>query len=245
MQLSDATVLLVDDEPYLLEIFRMWFERHGRRVVTAENGRQGLERAAEHRPDLIVSDVRMPIMDGIEMARRLKEAGTSSAGLVFVSGFTDLSHRDCFDLGVEALLPKPLRRPTLMATVQRCLLDGEERWREPPADAGQRTLSASFESVPAARRQGLIEFGRGGFCIRSSLAAPAGLPIGLDLAFEDGRQALKGHGIVRWSEPGEQQVGVEITCVDDENREWVSALAARNESRSFIPRSSRGVHAGG
>lgn len=241
MQLSDATVLLVDDEPHLLEIFRMWFERHARRVVTAENGRQGLERVAEHHPDMIVSDVRMPIMDGIEMVRRLKETGPSSASIVFVTGFTEVSQRDCFDLGVEAMLPKPLRRPSLIATVQRCLLDGEERWREPPADEARTTLSASFESVAAAQRQGMIAVGSGGFCLRSSFAAPVGDPIGLDIVFDAGRQVLKGQGIVRWSEPAEQQVGVEITYVDDANRGWVSALAAQNESRSFIPRSSRGV----
>ncbi|MCX7364624.1 MAG: response regulator [Alphaproteobacteria bacterium] len=241
MQLSDATILLVDDEPYLLEIFRMWFERHARRVVTAENGKLALEQAAEHRPDLIVSDVRMPVMDGIEMVRRLKAAGTSSAGIVFVSGYTDLSQRDCFDLGVEAMLPKPLRRASLMATVQRCLLDGEERWRERPAEECQGTLSARFESLPAAQREGLIAFGSGGFCIRSGFAAAPGQAIGLDIAFDDGGQALKGQGIVRWLQPGEQQVGVEISYVDDENRGWVAALAARNESRSFIPRSSLGV----
>ena len=241
MQLSDATVLLVDDEQYLLEIFRMWFERHARRVVTAENGQQGLEHVAEHRPDLIVSDVRMPIMDGIEMARRLKEAGTSSASIVFVSGYTDLSPRDCFDLGVQAMLPKPLRHPSLMATVQRCLLAGDERWREPPAGECEDTLSARFESMASARRLGLIDFGSGGFCIRSSFAAPLEQVIGLDIAFDDDRSALKGQGIVRWLQPDEQQVGVEITSVDDENRGWVAALAARNESRSFIPRSSLGV----
>ena len=240
MQLSEATVLLVDDEPDLLEIFRRWFEPKARRVVTADNGRQALERVAEHHPDVIVSDVRMPVLDGVGMARQLKAAGTAAAAkIVFVSGFTDLSERDCFDLGIEAMLPKPLRRPTLMAAVQRCLLASGEKWRELPAGPCLQILSARFESLAMALHQGQIAFGSGGFCIGSALAATAGEPVGLDIVFDADRKALAGQGIVRWLDAGEKQVGIEIAYIDDDNRDWIAARAAQTRSRSFIPRTSR------
>jgi CheY-like chemotaxis protein len=238
MQLKDATILIADDEVDLLDIFGKWFEREGSRVLTAENGEQVLALLRSNSVDMIISDVRMPKMDGIELAKRLKNTLGYLPKIIFISGFADIDERDCYDLGIEMKLPKPIRRQTLVSSAQRCLMDRDKLWLEPPTGVFQGTLQSVFESFEVARDQGLIAIGHGGICIRSTFDAHVGEPIGLHLAFTDDHHALAGQGIVRWTIHHEEQMGIEIIYIDDANRAWVADLAARNGTFSFIPRSS-------
>ena len=238
MNLKDATVLVVDDEAALVDIVQGWFQREGCRVLTAENGAQALELVRANQIDAVVSDIRMPVMDGIGLAKSLKARGGHAPRIVFVSGFTDVSERDCFDLGVEAILSKPVKRPNLLAVVQRSLIQREMLWREPVAATPAAELDAVFPSLPIARERGLIAFGRGGVCLRSTVAAPVDRPIALHLEFAADRLALVGQGIVRWADHRDDQIGIEIVHVDDAHRGWVARLAEQNDSMSFIPRSS-------
>ena len=75
MQLKDATLLVVDDEPYYCEIAKDWFEREGCKVLTAENGVAALQLLEREKADAIITDIRMPGMDGVELVRRLKASG--------------------------------------------------------------------------------------------------------------------------------------------------------------------------
>lgn len=69
----NITVLVVDDEPYLVDVVRMNLEVEGYRVIEATNGLEALERLKEDLPDLVVLDVMMPAMDGFETLRRIRE----------------------------------------------------------------------------------------------------------------------------------------------------------------------------
>lgn len=238
MELKDATVLVVDDEVALGEIVQAWFRREGCRVLAAENGAQALDLARANRVDAVVSDMRMPVLDGVGLARRLRDFEGHVPRIVFISGFSDISARSCFDLGVEALLSKPVKRLHLVDVVRRCLTDRDALWREPAAAKPAAELNALFPGLSLAREQGLIAFGRGGFCVRSTLAAQVDQPIALNLAFAADRLALVGQGIVRWLDHREHQIGIEIVHVDDAHRSWVARLAEQDRSKSFIPRSS-------
>jgi CheY-like chemotaxis protein len=66
------TVLIIDDEPFVLKAFKRWLESKGKNVITAINGGKGLERAKDDKPDAILLDILMPGMDGKEVLRRLK-----------------------------------------------------------------------------------------------------------------------------------------------------------------------------
>ena len=71
MEFRDATVLVVDDERMLLDIFREWLEEENCRVLTAGDGAAALEILRHEHVDVIVSDVRMPVMDGILLLKNL------------------------------------------------------------------------------------------------------------------------------------------------------------------------------
>jgi cyclic di-GMP phosphodiesterase len=124
MTLPVSTVLLVDDDPTTLAHFRAVLEHEAAlRVATAVNGRDGLARARELRPDLIISDYSMPELDGFEFCQLVKQ-DPNLAGSLFVvlSGFTDTALKvRGLNLGVDDYLTKPIEVAELLARVRATL----------------------------------------------------------------------------------------------------------------------------
>ena len=79
MQLKDATVLIVDDEPDLLDIMADWFRREAHCVLIAANGKEALDAIEANQVDVVVSDVRMPVMDGPGLHEALGEVYDAAA----------------------------------------------------------------------------------------------------------------------------------------------------------------------
>jgi CheY-like chemotaxis protein len=238
MQLKDATVLVVDDEPYYREIMTEWFQSAGSRVLAAEDGVEALQVLDKNKVHVIVTDIRMPRMDGTELVKQVKAMGKYTPTAVAVTGFSDLSSREAYDLGIETQLSKPVARAVLLAAVRKALTDREELWAL-PFEAGDRpTLSAKFDSLAAALAQNLIAFGRGGFCLRSKAAYSEESPIEFDLIFEADQKAMTGQGVVRWSAEREQELGIEVSRVDEQGRPWLLELSRENPTLSFIPRTA-------
>ena len=109
MELKYATVLVVDDESMLLDIFSEWLEEEHCRVLTAGDGAAALQILRDHHVDVIVSDVRMPVMDGILLLKNLTTYVRMSQSdyppkMIFISGFTDLEPREAYHLGVEVII---------------------------------------------------------------------------------------------------------------------------------------------
>ncbi len=69
---EDGTILVVDDDPVVVKLLTVNFEMEGYEVVAAEDGPTALEKARRYHPDVVVLDVMMPRMDGLEVARRLR-----------------------------------------------------------------------------------------------------------------------------------------------------------------------------
>lgn len=236
MELKQATVLIVDDESMLLEIFSEWLQEEGCRVFTAGDGAAALQILRSHHVDVIVSDVRMPIMDGILLLKNLATLSQRNhpPKMIFISGFTDLEPREAFHLGVEAILQKPVDRAQFVGTVRRTLRSREETWSESPAPVGL-PLHVALPRVSAAIEQGRIAFGRGGFCLYFTSLVREG-PVRFDLEFEGEKVSFAGHGLTRWAEPDERLLGVEILDFDEPCREWAFRLIAANSGSSYIPR---------
>ena len=135
MELKQASILLVDDEPFLREIMGVWLGRAAGQVLCAENGAEALKVLAANKIDLIVSDVRMPVMDGIALLKKIKETGGPTPRVIFITGFSDITLREAFDMGVEAVLEKPIPREELLSIAARALAEADELWREPPGAA--------------------------------------------------------------------------------------------------------------
>ena len=115
------TILVVDDELSNAEVLALILEEEGYRVFTAANGRHGMERIAELSPDLVVLDFMMPVMDGAEMGRRLREnAATRSIRILMNSSLEEDVVREYFD-GYDAFLRKPYNVDLALQTIARLL----------------------------------------------------------------------------------------------------------------------------
>jgi CheY-like chemotaxis protein len=241
MLLKNALILIVDDEPELLEIMAEWFRREGCNVLSAENGAEALRLLQTNHVDVVVSDIHMPVMDGVTMLQKIKSTCIYLPSVILISGFYDIDPREAYELGAEVMMSKPIERKPLLSAVARILTTREDLWCLPPADKADAVLLADFESLAAALTRGLIAFGRGGFCIHSTLQLAEG-PVDLLLDFHADHRRVTGQGIVRWSDFAEAQIGVEITHLDDASRPWILSLTEPNKSASFIPRTSFTEH---
>lgn len=142
MKLTEARILFVDDEPGLRDIFAKWLEiAHCARIVTAANGEEALDLLATEPFDLLVSDIRMPRIDGITLVRRRWEAGGQMPCVIFISGFGEIVEREMYALGVEAMLHKPIHREEFLATITRSLADRSELWQVPMPTPPRQAIS--------------------------------------------------------------------------------------------------------
>ena len=130
----NATALIIDDDPRIRKLIEHGLRRHGLTVFTAENGRQGLRLFDELHPDLVITDILMPDVEGIETIMTLKGAA-SPPKVIAISGGGRLAGREFLKwakhLGADEVLPKPFRLSDLVATA-KALLDEQES-SEPPA----------------------------------------------------------------------------------------------------------------
>ena len=135
MKKNDICILLVDDEPDIIEIIRYNLVAEGFRVVTAENGKQALKVAREHRPHLIILDVMMPEMDGIETCIQLrKEPELTNTMIAFLTARgEDYSQMAGFDAGADDYITKPIKPKVLISKVKALLrrLNGGEVGSKP------------------------------------------------------------------------------------------------------------------
>lgn len=122
-----ARILIIDDEPAIRRIWRIHLERAGYEVTEAPNGRAGLELHAAQPADLVITDLFMPDVDGIETMRELRRVGRG-VKIIVVSG-GDSSGRlsmlgDATLLGADRTFSKPARPEDLLKAIRE-LLDGD------------------------------------------------------------------------------------------------------------------------
>lgn len=112
-------LLVVDDEPNLLRAVAAALRTEGYEVVTARNGREALVRVAESVPDLIISDIRMPGMDGYQFAGQLRSSPrTALVPLIFLTAKDETADRIAgFRSGVDAYITKPFEPDELLAVI--------------------------------------------------------------------------------------------------------------------------------
>lgn len=162
-------LLVVDDEPNLLRAVAASLRAEGYEVTTARNGREALLRVAESLPDLVVSDIRMPGMDGYQLARQLRaSARTALVPVVFLTAKDELADRvEGFRSGVDAYVTKPFEPDELLAVIAGILsrverthaeiarLVGSAEASEAPAFVRDEDLTEAEERIALAVARGL------------------------------------------------------------------------------------------
>jgi two-component system response regulator MprA len=115
-----ASILIVDDEPHIVEFLQLGFGYEGFDVATAASGPEGLRIATEHKPDLVILDLMLPGMDGLEVARRLR-AGSDVAIIMLTARDTVDNRVEGLEIGADDYLTKPFAFKELLARVRAVL----------------------------------------------------------------------------------------------------------------------------
>jgi DNA-binding response OmpR family regulator len=112
------TLLAIDDDPHIADILGLLLKDKGYDVIEASDGRQGLEKARDLKPDIIVLDVMMPELDGWEVLKELKRSETArDIPVVIVSVFDE--KKLGFRLGAFDYLVKPFEIPDILGMVEK------------------------------------------------------------------------------------------------------------------------------
>ena len=120
------TVLVIDDDPVILQLLRVNFEMEGFAVITAADGEEGVARARADKPDIVVSDVMMPRMSGIELVAKLRaDPGTEDIPILLLTAKAQQADIGAgLDAGADDYVTKPFDPLDLVDRVNRLITPG-------------------------------------------------------------------------------------------------------------------------
>jgi len=152
-KMESYKILLVDDEPDILEFLGYNLQREGYEVYKSNNGKDGLAKAISFQPHLIILDVMMPEMDGIETCREIRqvEALKNSLVIFLTARGDDYSQIAGFEAGADDFITKPIKPRVLVSRVKALL----RRYKEDPAE-NQDTLSADIREFAIDREKYVV-----------------------------------------------------------------------------------------
>jgi two-component system cell cycle response regulator DivK len=121
MNTSDKVVLVVEDNPINMRLFHALLEAHGYNVLQATNGMDGWQKAQEHRPYVILMDMQLPDISGMEVTRWLKnDEDLKSIPVVAITALAMKGdERKFLQIGCDGYIPKPISVLNFMQTVER------------------------------------------------------------------------------------------------------------------------------
>ena len=123
-------VLLVDDEPVILEGLKVMidWEQEGLQVVgSATDGMEAFRMIRELSPDIVITDIKMPRMSGLELLERVREKGDKQTGFIVLTGFDDFSYaRRALKLEAIDYLLKPVEKKELLGALKKASMIHEE-----------------------------------------------------------------------------------------------------------------------
>jgi two-component system alkaline phosphatase synthesis response regulator PhoP len=130
--MATAKILVVDDEPDILEFLQYNLEKEGFTVFTASDGEEGIESAERENPDLIILDIMMPKMDGVEVCRVLRARPKFAQTIIafLTAREEDFSQIAALEMGGDDYITKPIRPRVLISRIRALLRRSERTGKE-------------------------------------------------------------------------------------------------------------------
>lgn len=104
---TSPKILIVDDDPDIRRVLRCFLENKGYRIATADNGREALGALEKFAPDLVLLDIAMPIMNGMEALQQIRRSGSRTAVMMITGNMETEPARRCMELGACDYFMKP------------------------------------------------------------------------------------------------------------------------------------------
>jgi PAS domain S-box-containing protein len=165
---TDFTILYVEDEANAREQVKSILNTRGYHLLTAENGRDGLDLYLEHTPDIVLTDIMMPFMNGLEMARKIRTR-EPDAQIIVMTAFNDIDYLlQAIDIGINRFVVKPVAFQKLFDAVERSINVVKIQRQLRRQNEHIRLLSNALEHSPSmvliTDTAGTIEYVNRKFC---------------------------------------------------------------------------------
>lgn len=175
--MDSAKILVVDDEPDILEFLVYNLEKEGFTVFTASDGEEGISIAERERPQLIILDIMMPKMDGVEVCRHLRSKPEFNQTIItfLTAREEDYSQIAALDVGGDDYITKPIRPRVFLSRINALLRRSGRKEAEEPADileVGDLTIDRERVSVITGEK--VIELAKKEFELLYLLASKPG-----------------------------------------------------------------------
>lgn len=174
--MNKTTILIVDDEPDIIEILRFNLEKEGFAVISAKNGREGIEKAKQSNPDLIILDIMMPEMDGVEVCRVLRGKKEFKDTLIafLTAREEDYSQIAALDVGGDDYITKPIRPRVLVSRIKALLRRSGRMADESKTELTFGSLTINQEAISISVDGVEIDLAKKEFELLSLLASKPG-----------------------------------------------------------------------
>lgn len=243
---KNILVIVADDQEYLREAVSFEFEMLDAKVMTAEDGKEASKLFEEHADevDIVVSDIRMPICDGVDFLRATRRDRPLFPPFVFMSGFADLALWDALDQGADAYISKPIDVDHFHDVVKSLLQPMKQRWRRKLETRCEKKLTCN---VRGPTSESAFELGRAGFFIAQSAIDSAGPlrvnnTLEFDLVMPDHPlKRLSGSGRIAWTRSKSPDglingIGVEFLYLHEDSHSPTVKYITENQISKVIPR---------
>ncbi len=141
-----ATILVIDDEQQILRLLRLTFEANGYKVWLADTAKEGIQMASAHIPDMVMLDLGLPDMDGIDVLKRLRE-WTNVPVIILSVRNTEDDIVSCIDAGADDYLVKPFRTGELLARIRLAARHIQPQHLVPICTFGDLTVDLTARTV--------------------------------------------------------------------------------------------------
>jgi CheY-like chemotaxis protein len=238
--LKGKRILIVEDDADLLESLMMDLEDLGVLVLGAQSGHEALQILSTETVDAVVSDIKMPNGNGIELLKRLKEINPKVPVLIFMTGFSDLTLSEALDLGAETVIHKPFDLDDFHRRLERLTTAKSVRWASPPPEVYSKRLLRRLPELDSSNEE--LRFGRGGFCFKPDLheSFSVGEGISFDIAFDDGKiKNISGSGMIVFDEDEDLSsggVGLEFEYVAGKKVAEMDLFLDAARIKAYIPK---------
>ncbi len=243
---EDITILFVDDEEDFRNTLASAFGRKGYKVLTASNGKEAFNIIQNQKIDVVVSDIKMPGGDGLELLARTKEDHLGTPIILLVTGFSEITSEEAHDKGAEALFSKPLDIDALQDAIDRLLTPLDKRWapRFVLQSDNEAKVELKYPNASTGLEGGLGNIGRGGMFVTLEEHLPFPIindQVNFRITFKNDFESLQGSGIVRWirtqnSSEYRAGFGIEFLFLGEVDRKKIIEYINSKKLKPYIPK---------
>ena len=178
----NGTILIVDDEEGIRNSLGDYFERQRFTIILAENGVQALEKVREGKPEVIILDVQIPFLDGLEVCKKIRQDSGESIGIIMISGILNEAVDKIvgLELGADVYITKPFETRELLAQVKSLLrrMQAQKQVAQTGWLIVDDQLRINFDRRIVERDSREVELTKLQFDLLKYLAERPGMPVG-------------------------------------------------------------------